>query len=59
MDYNTDFMVFRENDEYDIKNEIQKDSDLVPVNDNVDDELKFIKDKQNIITVQRKKSKES
>ena len=41
MDDNTDYMVFRENDEYNITNEIQKPSDSEPENDNLDNEPKI------------------
>ena len=60
MDDNTDYMVFRENDEYDIINEIQKASDSDPENDNVDNEQKFIKDKiKNNKDYPEKKSEEN
>ena len=56
MDDNTDYMMFRENDEYDIKNEIQKPSDSEPNNDNVDIQPIFIKEKiKNNIDSEKKK----
>ena len=38
MDDNADYMVFRENDEPDDVNEIQKNSDLEPKNNNIEDD---------------------
>ena len=41
MDNNADYMVFRENDNPDDLNEIQKDSDKKPENDNIEEGKKF------------------
>ena len=65
MDDNTDYMVFRENDNPDDLNEIQKDSDIEPENVNIEKGKNLINEKsknnkksnKNVKKVKKKKKK--
>ena len=45
MDDNADYMVFRENDDHDDFNEIQKDSDIEPEDNNLEEDKNLINEK--------------
>ena len=45
MDDNADYMVFRENDDPDDFNEIQKDSDIEPEDNNLEEDKNLINEK--------------